>query len=156
MTSSQTRTSPRRHRRPAKLPWSASLARTPLAATLFFSHPRLDLTRPSVDFRADVPSPPSRPPFSHSESIRSKLSSSLASLKDEEQRLTTELEAALKGAQKAGEMDPSGGAKGASSLALKREIEEIREKVQRMSEKRQLSDWPDVAAKKAAVKECYL
>ena len=39
---------------------------------------------------------------------------------------------------------------------LSRDIEEVREKVKRIENKKRLEDWPEVGRLKEAVRECYL
>jgi altered-inheritance-of-mitochondria protein 13 len=89
-----------------------------------------------------------------SEHIRSKLASSLASLKAQEAQLTSQLHASL--SQSNTQHESSSSSSGTHSQILSRDIEEVREKVRRIENKKSLADWPEVGAMKERVRECYL
>ncbi|CED82569.1 Protein of unknown function DUF1690 [Phaffia rhodozyma] len=88
------------------------------------------------------------------EHIRQKLESSLQSLKAQEASLNAQLHAELQASNLSTEKSASGS--GTSSEILRRDIEEIREKVERFEKKRSLSDWPEINQTKENIKQCYL
>ena len=89
-----------------------------------------------------------------SDHIRSKLAASLSSLKQQEAQLTQQLQASL--SQSNTQHESSSSSSGTSSQLLSRDIEEVREKVRRIENKKSLADWPEVNQMKEKVRECYM
>ncbi|VDB88630.1 unnamed protein product [Peniophora sp. CBMAI 1063] len=104
--------------------------------------------------------PPARQSLLDS-AVRARIDADVARLKEEEETVQREIEAALerenldRERSMAGASDEPGAGDVKSSAVLMEDLEEIRQKVERYNNRRELAEHPELKAKSEAVVECY-
>ena len=93
--------------------------------------------------------------------MRARIDADVARLKEQESDVVREIEAALerenldRERSMAGAADEPGAGDVKSSAVLMEDLEEIRQKVERYNNRRELAEHPELKAKSDAVVECY-
>ncbi|KAK4687928.1 MICOS complex subunit MIC19, partial [Tremellales sp. Uapishka_1] len=105
---------------------------------------------PSLLDRLSSPSTPSKPSSSNDDIIRKRLAAESAHLRSEEAAILSSISAALE-KENLDKEKP-----GMSSEVLGRDIEEVREKVERMTRARKEKEGEGVRSSKSSVVKCYL
>lgn len=92
--------------------------------------------------------------FVRSDQVRQKLQSSLSSLRKQESLLSSQLHSALQASNTSHELNAS--SSGTTSAILSADIDEVRQKVQRLEKKKEQGGGDQVKASRDKVRECYL
>jgi altered-inheritance-of-mitochondria protein 13 len=89
-----------------------------------------------------------------SDQVRQKLQTSLSSLRKQESVLSSQLHSALQASNTTHELNAS--SSGTTSAILSNDIDEVRQKVQRLERKKEEGGGDEVKAGREKVRECYL